>query len=110
MGAAQDLSYRLHLPGHLIIHKGIAVKYKWVGVVGYSMYTPENGIIRETVIMLTAEGPALGKFTGNSRERSESFEIEPLDHWKDQGLDTSFFHKEDLWENTSANWESLKGL
>lgn len=75
------------------------------------MYQPElQGVTKrpDSVIVRTSEGIALGRFHGNSRPESESFEISVLDPMTGKTDYTSFFHKEDIWKHTLENWERLR--
>jgi hypothetical protein len=77
------------------------------------MYEPElRGICEwdDTVLITTPNGFDIGKYKGNARPESESFEIHVIDVMTDGIKDVSFFHKEDLYENTKENAERLKAL
>jgi hypothetical protein len=62
------------------------------------IYDPNNSV-----------GFRVGKYTGNSRPESESYEIAVEDFYTGE-VEMSFYHKEDLYENTEENVERLKGM
>lgn len=79
------------------------------------MYEPETSItgFGDSVLVLDSTsrvGYRVGRYTGNARPESESFEIKVLDFYTDEVDHTSFYHKEDLYENTEENAERLKAL
>lgn len=77
------------------------------------MYEPELSItgLGDTVLVIdsdSAKGFIVGRYTGNSRPESESYEISIIDPYTDETVRTSFYHKEDLYENTKENENILR--
>lgn len=75
------------------------------------MYEPElRGIcgFADRVIVRTSDGFAFGRFEGNTRPESESFEIHVIDMMTDEVTDVSYFHKEDIYQNTEENVELFR--
>lgn len=78
------------------------------------MFRPETSItgFGDSVLIYAPDsrvGYKVGRYTGNARPESESFEIRVEDIMTGE-KHTAFFHKEDLYENTEDNAERLKGL
>ena len=78
------------------------------------MYVPETSLMGfgDSVLIYDPDsrvGYRVGRYTGNARPESESYEIAVEDFYTGE-TETSFFHKEDLYENTEDNAERLKGL
>jgi len=78
------------------------------------MYKPEKSISRvgDRVIVLTDNdrGFAFGTYTGNSRPESESYEISTIDALTGDTVDTSFYHKEDIFKSTKENLERVRDI
>mgnify|MGYP006876373722 CR=1 FL=1 len=78
------------------------------------MYAPETTLtgFGDSVLVIDSDsrvGYKIGKYTGNARPESEAYEISVEDFYTGQ-TETVFYHKEDLYENTKENAETLKGL
>jgi len=79
------------------------------------MYEPETSTLGfgDSVLVYDPDsrvGYRVGRYTGNARPESESYEIKVLDFYTDEVAEVSYFHKEDLYENTEDNAERLKSL
>lgn len=77
------------------------------------MYEPTTTLsgFGDSVIVPYPDSPtgySVGRYTGESRPESESYEIKVLDPYTGEVDRTAFFHKEDIWKNTKANAERLK--
>jgi len=72
-----------------------------------SMFRPETSItgFGDSVLIYDPDsrvGYAVGRYTGNARPESESYEIAVEDFYTGE-TETAFYHKEDLYENTEEN-------
>jgi len=77
------------------------------------MYVPQTSLtgFGDSVIVLTDNycGYALGRFTGNARDSSESYEIR-VENILTGEKHTAWFHKEDIYQNTEENLEKVKEI
>lgn len=81
------------------------------GVLCSSMHEPTISALTgwgPSVLVAGDDGVAIGRYTGESRPESESYEVKVIDPMTGDEDYTSFFHKEDIWKNTEENWERLK--
>lgn len=82
-----------------------------IGVLLCNMYRPEVSVtgFGDSVIVLTEDGFAFGRYTGNSREHSESYEVRVEDMMTGEKHD-EWFHKEDIYQNTEENLERVRQM
>lgn len=78
------------------------------------MFEPETSTtgFGDSVLVYDSDsrvGYRVGRYTGNARPKSESFEI-AVEGFYTGEIETAFYHKEDLYENTEDNAERLKSL
>jgi len=77
------------------------------------MFVPQTSLtgFGDSVIVLTDNhlGYALGRFTGNARDMSELYEIRVEDALTGE-THTEWFHKEDIFKNTSDNMQRVREM